>query len=487
MEDTTQQGQATFRIELEGRIIDGRDRDTVMESLMRLFSINAERAESLLADTSFVIKRGLNEEQAQKYITAIERAGAVCRMTPEQPEQAEEPQPKAVCPKCGHEAVDARDPLAATGECPACGIIVSKYLKAHGREVQDPPSGETPQPSTGHAPPIFTEEEFVSFPARGPLVSLFGFCPLENPVHVKDAAGNLQTASVYHRFWATAATFCHCLFMGVLMQVPVGIAGGIYLKTNDMELTRTTADALRGLSFLLGFCYVTVLLPLFWRGHTFGMRAMRIVLIDLRYEHEIGLSPQSSFLRVLAGIIKWLTVLPLAVPLFNKNGYGFEDLLLKTRQAAVDKLPAGPWNIALRSFAAAILLHFAIALPSSCILGDIGKQNIHGPARAPGQVNSSEEITPDSGVSPAARSALMQLRAAVMQHTAKNSSPPDGPEQFKAMLTRAFSANSRFLQMYNEGDLGYRGGFSSFELGLRQDDSWAIIDQDGRLSTRDSF
>lgn len=494
MEDSPKTENATFYIELAGRIIEGRERDEVLQALARLFRITPERAQRLLANRPVIIKRGLNEEQAQHYISSIRRAGAVCGMVPEQP-------PVSTCPKCGYTAVHAKDKLVAHDECPACGIIVGKYLKAREQNppqeqeqsrAQDAPADEPAPPSDTPDPPIFKDEDFVSFPKRGPLVSLFGFCPLENPLRLKAAPAELPTASVYHRFWASVATFCHCVFMGLVMQVPVGIAGGIYLLNNDMELTRTTADALRGLSMLLGFAYVTIVLPVLWNGHTYGMRAMRIVLVDRRYEHEIGLSPGGSFLRVLAGMAKWIALLPLAVPLFNRDGDGFEDLVMKTRQAALDSSPARPWNIALRPLAAALVLILVIGLPGSCMLSAFSGQpgaGTRSALRAPERPDFRAGFGQDgsTGVSPGNRAMLTQLRAAVMQHVAETGSLPETPGKFEKMLSRSFSQGSPFTELYLEDELDFHAGFDSFELGLRQGDAWAVIDQDGRVSVRDDF
>jgi uncharacterized RDD family membrane protein YckC len=486
MENNPAQEHAKFHIELAGHVIDGYSRAEAAEALTRLFRIEQHKAERLLDNRPFIIKRGLDTAQAQKYVTAIRKAGAACDMVPEEP--------LAVCPKCEYMAFDPRNSLVAADECPACGIIVAKYLKAHEQEIQNAtpendmqPAGE---PSTGYdeepAPVIIDPDDFVSFPARAPLASLFGFCPLENPVHLKAPPSELATATIYHRFWAAVATFSHCFFMATLMQVPVGIIAGIYLATNELDYASSTRDSLRGISFILGICYVTIVLPILWQGHTFGMRAMRIVLIDRRYKNEVGLSLTDSILRALAGIVKWCTVLPLAVPLFNKERYGLDDLLLKTRQAAIETLPARPWNSALRSFLAAIVLHFAIALPGGCILSAFSGSSPSAPSqtmRAPAPATPA----PADGISRANRAALMELHAAVMQHFAATMSFPDTPEAFERMLNTTFPPASRFIQLYNEDSLDIRGSANSFEIGIWQGDFWAVIDDRGRLSKQDNF
>ena len=71
-------------------------------------------------------------------------------------DKARQPVDKAVCPKCGYRAQGLQDPILTRGECPACGIIVEKFLRrrqelaapaipAAGPDTDQPPE---PPPAT---------------------------------------------------------------------------------------------------------------------------------------------------------------------------------------------------------------------------------------------------------------------------------------------------------------------------------------------------
>ena len=51
-----------------------------------------------------------------------------------------------ICPKCGYQAQNDNDPLITAhdglGECPSCGVIVSKYDDQNASEEQDDENNE---------------------------------------------------------------------------------------------------------------------------------------------------------------------------------------------------------------------------------------------------------------------------------------------------------------------------------------------------------
>jgi len=133
-----------YRIILNGEVAPGANPDSVKEKMARHFKLSAQQVEALFSGKEQVVKKGVDRETAEKYQAAIENTGAVCRVeisevdisglsleTPQEP-VAKEPGKPAVCPKCGYEAQSDADPLVTAhdglGECPVCGIIVSKYL-----------------------------------------------------------------------------------------------------------------------------------------------------------------------------------------------------------------------------------------------------------------------------------------------------------------------------------------------------------------------
>lgn len=176
----------SYRIVLEPDLKEGLDRSRVVKKLGALFKRDETVVEKLLASSPRVIRKGLELDKAQKYVSLIQRAGAVARIEQEetQERQAEpypstvadsreftvekEPQPEAAtrsseamprmrserarskadiepetqpaaelpyahagpntCPRCGYEATGDDDVLMVRGDCPRCGLLVKKEL-----------------------------------------------------------------------------------------------------------------------------------------------------------------------------------------------------------------------------------------------------------------------------------------------------------------------------------------------------------------------
>jgi hypothetical protein len=164
----------TFRIVLTGTLKDGHRKLAVKERLAKLLKLDPTSAEALLSGRERTLKRGLMREQLDQYQSALERTGAEFRIEEEQDDLAlgltmedasPEPQraPQVVaprrCPKCSY-AATAGDDLLLKGECPACGIVVPKYLERLSAE-SSAPAATSPTPGR---PPA---GEHPAAPARG--------------------------------------------------------------------------------------------------------------------------------------------------------------------------------------------------------------------------------------------------------------------------------------------------------------------------------
>lgn len=73
----------TFNVVLDGRTLAAQDTSEVASRLAALFKTTAERVGPLLSGKAVVIRRGLDEQTAQRYLVAIERAGAACHIETE--------------------------------------------------------------------------------------------------------------------------------------------------------------------------------------------------------------------------------------------------------------------------------------------------------------------------------------------------------------------------------------------------------------------
>ncbi len=120
----------------DGKIVNGQTLEEVQKNLARLFKVNAGRVELLFSRPPRILKRNLSHSAAIKYQRALEKAGAVCRIKPdEEPDiitnkmNMEQGNPSAcgeddrmICPMCDYEQSSAE-------ECIRCGTVIRKYLK----------------------------------------------------------------------------------------------------------------------------------------------------------------------------------------------------------------------------------------------------------------------------------------------------------------------------------------------------------------------
>lgn len=80
-----------FSVIYTGRIADGEHIDNVKKRLSGLFKKPESVIARLLQPNGSVIKKGINKKTAEKYLRAIEKTGAVCRIEPQEQEQGMTP------------------------------------------------------------------------------------------------------------------------------------------------------------------------------------------------------------------------------------------------------------------------------------------------------------------------------------------------------------------------------------------------------------
>jgi len=96
-----------YRVLMTGELAQGKSIDAVKPRLAKLFKTTPEKIDELLKRNNVVIKKDADLETAQKYVRAIESAGAVCRMDPPAPDAKAPQQPAAAEPPAKEPAAPA--------------------------------------------------------------------------------------------------------------------------------------------------------------------------------------------------------------------------------------------------------------------------------------------------------------------------------------------------------------------------------------------
>ena len=148
-----------YKVVFDGELVPGMTADIVRSNLAKLFKSDAEKVDRLFGDGPVNIKRDLSALEADRYVMALERAGARARKELEAgkwmnlalAEDEPSPEPAAIasmqCPKCGH----AQPPSI---QCVECGIVIEKYLARQAQRAEtNSPAAETSSAAQPYAPP----------------------------------------------------------------------------------------------------------------------------------------------------------------------------------------------------------------------------------------------------------------------------------------------------------------------------------------------
>ena len=157
--------EARFKIMFDGQLMPDTTLEAVKENLSRLFKLEQAQVNALFGRGPIAIKRALQEEQADRYVQALQAAGARVRKEPDlagnlslepvesaQTERVQKDSVTMECPKCGQS-----QPTAA--ECAGCGIIIEKYL---ARQAQATPAREPASPYEAPRADRLSESEGVA-------------------------------------------------------------------------------------------------------------------------------------------------------------------------------------------------------------------------------------------------------------------------------------------------------------------------------------
>lgn len=137
-----------YKITMDGSLAPGVTLEFAQDNFARLFKTDVSAVKRLFSGGPTVIKRGISEAEADKYVQALLNAGVVARKELDlvtslslesiESEHEAENDERMTCPKC--EAEQARSEM-----CASCGIVIAKFnhYQAQAQQVARPTSTTT--------------------------------------------------------------------------------------------------------------------------------------------------------------------------------------------------------------------------------------------------------------------------------------------------------------------------------------------------------
>jgi uncharacterized membrane protein YhaH (DUF805 family) len=182
-----------YKIVFDGQVMPEMALDTVKDNLARLFKSDLSKIDALFTGSPVALKRDLAEVEADKYLAALQRAGALVRKEQEEaalglslmdsvpatatPAEPQMPANSMACPKCGYQQTKA-------AECAACGIIIEKYLARQAQLAESTPGAgtattlspySTPKAEVGETLPEYGELKLFTVNGRIGRVRYLGW------------------------------------------------------------------------------------------------------------------------------------------------------------------------------------------------------------------------------------------------------------------------------------------------------------------------
>ncbi len=142
-----------YKITMDGSLAPGVTLEFAQDNFARLFKTDVSAVKRLFSGGPTVIKRGISEAEADKYVQALFNAGVVARKELDlvtslslesiESEHEAENDERMTCPKC--EAEQARSEM-----CANCGIVIAKFnhYQAQAQQVA------TSTPASPYASPL---------------------------------------------------------------------------------------------------------------------------------------------------------------------------------------------------------------------------------------------------------------------------------------------------------------------------------------------
>ncbi len=564
---------ARYDLIFEGRIADGCSPQDARRNLAKLLRREPDQIEVLFSGKPYVLRRALDPEAAYRYQGAMKHAGLVCRLVPSNEiaavaepsapatttdaiplnKEADLSQPASVslnkkpsssvltleplagesapasepistkppatpttfnkCPKCHYHACGPQDGLISQGVCPACGLIIAKYLERQAelnRSRHHRPTAASAS-DTANAKSNPNALYFDELPP-GPLKLMALEFNLPPDITLPTQLRRTPTASLKRRFLAAVATYFSIGFLTAVL-----ILLGMILLLLILNLALGSADdlnaAMRTIKnfgdyeviikislWLLGLWLGFIYLPIKWDGLTYGQRLMRIAPVNKNHDEVIFPDTGTLFQRLAGNILAFL-ILPVTLLwlMFGRSGRSIADRLSDCRQIEVGATPDSPVLKALSPIAYGILLGLAAAAPlfwlTKCAESTVqeiaaGKKSFS--ERMLGEPLDSRKVQ-ETLASRAAQKEefgspkIMLERLVELQHqyhvryqrysNTIEELVATSPNRQSPVMLAALLRQPVEIQLVGDG----------FKIGLRRSDGWHVATEDGYQGVQPSF
>lgn len=322
-----------YSIMFAGEVLPDFTLDTVKANLASLFKIDLDKIEALFSGQPVPLKRNLESAEADKYLAALQRAGAKVSKqseglqlslvaTDDHPDENAEPDAassntRMTCPKCAHEQAKAI-------ECEACGIVIEKYLARQAQLQEEAASIQSSITSTSPAaePAVTASASPYAPPQANVAEQLPEFGELK-PFGVTGRIGRLRYLawSLVLILVMAPALGIAALGMGISDTVGIILIAGVTLAMVVVSV-QIGVQRLHDIGWS-GWLYLLNLVPIV--GSVFPLLMLLIPGNAGANRYGPPQPPNSTAVKVLASL--WLVILLLVVIAAIVGGVGMLDSL----------------------------------------------------------------------------------------------------------------------------------------------------------------
>lgn len=322
-----------YSIMFAGEVLPDFTLDTVKANLASLFKSDLDKIEALFSGQPVPLKRNLESAEADKYLAALQRAGAKVSKqseglqlslvaTDDHPDENAEPDAassntRMICPKCAHEQAKAI-------ECEACGIVIEKYLARQAQLQEEAASIQSSITSTSPAaePAVTASASPYAPPQANVAEQLPEFGELK-PFGVTGRIGRLRYLawSLVLILVMAPALGIAALGMGISDTVGIILIAGVTLAMVVVSV-QIGVQRLHDIGWS-GWLYLLNLVPIV--GSVFPLLMLLIPGNAGANRYGPPQPPNSTAVKVLASL--WLVILLLVVIAAFVGGVGMLDSL----------------------------------------------------------------------------------------------------------------------------------------------------------------